>query len=117
MMTLNSDELASIEAGFRERRRRTLLTRLREQGTIPADIPDPAAITQIDAVVEDGKSLGIFDDADVVLLAQIAFLPKKIRHHPIIGPSMMAVLLDLDQPASDRLEFIFRRVLARERNT
>lgn len=121
MITLKSKEFASIEVGFQERRRRTLLATLREDGTMRADLPDAAARAQIDAIVEDGKTLGIVDDPDVIRLAQIAFLPEEIRRHPIVGRSLMAVLLDLGQPASDRLDFIFRRVLAgyeaRERGT
>ena len=114
MITLTSDEFAAIETGFRQRRRRTLLARLRDDGTIPTDLPDADALSRIDAIVEEGKALDIVEDPDVVRLAQIAFLPEAVRRHSVIGPSMMAVLLDIDHPAADRLGFIHRRILAKD---
>lgn len=80
------------------------------------NIADEEGIKRTKEAMEDAKSINIIDNQDLLLFVGLAVLPKKIIEDPWFSSVIIRVLNQLDKPASERLEFLYRHVLKKDSN-
>ena len=116
MFSLSKKQREALELDFRRRRRLRILAEISKRfPDLVSKISEDAALLLINDAIQDGKSLGIVEDNDVIRFASLAFLPQQTRHHPAVASLLIRILNRDAWPASKRLDFIYKNIMPKLR--
>jgi len=112
-MQIRIDQFDALESNFRERRRLRIFQAIRVMlGDVRSEIGEGDALRLVDEGIEDGKSINIIQDEDLVRFTALAFLPQSTLSDPFVASALIRILNRDNWPAKQRLDFIYRHVIA-----